>query len=303
MRKLVTVAAIAAFSGGASMAVAADLGGMPDPMTPPPPMLTNWSGFYFGLGVGGVSAFSHAKTQEGFAEYAVFPGITNSYYSTRDFDLGGQGVLGTIQLGYDYQFPASRWVGGVFADYDWAGVNSHSEALTWYNGSLVDPVTGVPYSPSGNVKADFNNEWTIGGRLGYLATPHTLLYVLAGYTQGQAKLEGYFPAMHPVGALVVPPYMPFSQTVTSGGWSAGLGIETQLRENWYLKFEYRYSQFGSGTAGPYVSGLYNDAATACAVGDHCYNDYRKADANTDAQTARVVLTYKLNRQQFYDPLK
>ena len=64
MRKLVTVAVVAAFSGGATVAVAADLGGMPpEPMPLPAPMLTNWSGFYLGLGVGGARRSATSKPQ------------------------------------------------------------------------------------------------------------------------------------------------------------------------------------------------------------------------------------------------
>lgn len=306
MRKLVTVAAIAAFSGGASMAVAADLGGMPEPMAPPP-ILLNWSGFYLGVGLGGSAEFSDVKTIEGYS-YSVGPLLTNGYMAAQDFDLGGQGVLGTAQIGYDYQFPSSRWIGGVFADFDWSNASGEATAATLFNGYPVNAFN-VPYLPAGHVKVDFNNEWTVGGRIGYLATPSTLMYFLAGYTQGQASVDGYFPVLHTMTAAPVAayPYIPFSDTVTSGGWSAGVGMETHLKDNWYLKLEYRYSQFGGGTVANYNTGLYNDATgaalPACAAGLACWSDYGRAEVDTDVQTARVVLTYKFNRQPMFEPLK
>jgi outer membrane immunogenic protein len=306
MRKLATVAAIAALSGGAGTAVAADLGGMPEPMAPPPPILLNWSGFYLGLGVGGAAVSSHAKTIEGYGE-SYGPILGDAYLSTRDVDLGGMGALGTIQLGYDYQFPASRWVGGLFADFDWASASGEESALTLKNGSLVNAYN-IPYSPSGNIKVDFENDWTIGGRLGYLWAPGTLLYALAGYSQGQASVNGNFPIHHTVAGLPSAySYVPFSDSVTSGGWTAGVGMETHLRDNWFLKLEYRYSQYGGGTVANYNTGLYNAdtgvGVAACADTMTCWSDYRKADVDTDVQTARVVLTYKFNHQQLFEPLK
>jgi outer membrane immunogenic protein len=307
MRKLVTVAVVAAFSGGATVAVAADLGGMPpEPMPVPAPMLSNWSGFYLGLGVGGGEAFSNVKTTNntvvsGLPNAALLAGSTN-----QNFDLGAQGALGTAQIGYDYQFPMSRWVTGVFGDFDWSNAHSKQSGITYVDG--VTSRNGVPYQPASGLKTSFDNEWSVGGRLGYLITPETYLYGLAAYTQGQVSVNGYTGLTHLAYAGSPTSYEGFSDTKTSGGWSAGLGLETHLRDNWYLKLEYRYSQFGGGNVYSYNSGIvdYTNGGAqvaSCAAGHSCYNDYKTVNVDTDVQTARVVLSYKFNRQPYYDPMK
>ena len=42
-------------------------------------------------------------------------------------------------------------------------------------------VPGAPFEAHAKLKVD--NKWSIGGRLGYLASPGTLLYVSGGFTQ------------------------------------------------------------------------------------------------------------------------
>jgi outer membrane immunogenic protein len=118
-----------------------------------------WNGFYIGIGIG-----AGAQTVNG-----VLPDA--------DTDFGGQGVFGSVVLGYD-RVLRPGWVAGVFADYDFSGIS----------GDL-----------GGGDSLDHNFSWSVGARLGHLVNPATLVYGTAGYTQAEFELnndaqtfDGYF---------------------------------------------------------------------------------------------------------------
>lgn len=138
----------------------------------------NWTGFYLGAGIGG--GMLDVETD-------VFG------------DGDGEGILGTVVLGYDRQF-GPRWVAGMFADFDFSDISADV----------------------GGFDVDQTYSWSVGGRLGGLITPKTLLYGTGGYTQ--TELEGGLEG-------------------TADGYFVGAGMEHMLRENWTLKLEYRYSDF------------------------------------------------------------
>lgn len=152
-----TLAAILGVGGGAS---AADLnagGSMKD--APIYAQATSWTGFYLGVGGGGVAMSQDMK------------GIFDSVNAIELNGVGGVGGFGTIQVGYDRQF-SPRFVAGVFADFDFDSANSKLGIL----------------NNAASVAFDLNSSWTVGGRLGYLVNPNTMAYVLAGYTEASFDL-------------------------------------------------------------------------------------------------------------------
>lgn len=88
------------------------------------------------------------------------------------------------------------------------------------------------------MKIPFGNEWSVGGRLGWLVTPRTNLYVLGAYTGVQDN----------------------TLTMTAGetslsealgnrrGGTVGGGFEILVAPNASLSLEYRHTAFGSNTA-------------------------------------------------------
>lgn len=74
-------------------------------------------------------------------------------------------------------------------------------------------------------KVDLDLKWTLAARAGYLLTPTSLAYVLAGYTW--TDLGGV--AADYIGDL--------------SGMTIGGGLETQFTPNWGTKLEYRYTMF------------------------------------------------------------
>jgi outer membrane immunogenic protein len=211
MQKTLVAAAFAAGLGMGGVAFAADLGGLKDgPMVLAP--TTGWTGAYIGVGIGGGAAVDDVKAD---VSQVYRGGHTKSVGKGELDGLGGEGVLGTVQVGYDRQF--GRFVGGIFFDYDWTGISGDVK----YNGSSLN----------GKLSASLTSEWSVGGRAGYLVNPETLVYGLAAYTQGNFDLP-----LHLSGS-------------TPDGYTVGGGIETRLGGNWFLKGEYRYTHFSEETLG------------------------------------------------------
>jgi outer membrane immunogenic protein len=155
-------------------------------------------------------------------------------------DYGGEGIFGTVALGFD-RVIRPGWVAGAFVDYDF--------------GSTIS-------SGSGSFSIDHNYSWAVGGRLGFLANPSTLIYGTAGYTQAEFETS------------------PQSfKSPTFAGYFVGAGIETFLRENWTLKLEYRYSDFGSET----INEL-----------EDCWD--KGSDLDPSTHTARLVLSYRFGHR-------
>ena len=248
--------AVAVVVGAADVACAADLGDARnvrdwrDPM-PAAVHLTNWTGFYIGAGVGGAMFSSHVDS------------TVDGLVTPASVDLGSQSFLGSVHTGYDVQFPISRWVAGAFFDYDWLSAGAEL--------NLSAPGDAFPV-----IKASLDREWSVGGRLGYLFTPDMLVYGLGAFTSESGSVSGTWATLN--GAR------PFSHSLDSGGWTVGAGVESRLKDNWSLKFEYRYTQF-DGDSG------FDASEGACgAIG--CT---RNLSESLDEQTVRLLLTYKFNR--------
>ncbi|GLR92045.1 membrane protein [Bradyrhizobium iriomotense] len=127
-----------------------------------------WTGVYVGAGIGGDALTPHVA--------ASLPGAV-------DFNaagLGGADVGGTFTIGYDRQI-APKWVVGAFGLID---------AAT--NGGAKITATGAGAGTT--VTSDLASvkwAWTVGGRVGYLVSPETLVYVLGGYTGSTARSITY----------------------------------------------------------------------------------------------------------------
>lgn len=166
------------------------------------PMRPNWSGVYIGAGVG-YGSFINNNTGFDFPRIQVQP----------QQDTGGDGFLGTAIVGYDHVI-APRILVGIFADYDWTG--AEGEWRTRAAGANV----------SGTYKQD--NAWAVGGRVGFLSNPGTLIYLTAGYTEaefGQVTFKDFL-------GVNEDRYIPANRF---NGWFAGAGLETSLMQNLALR--------------------------------------------------------------------
>jgi outer membrane immunogenic protein len=110
-----------------------------------------------------------------------------------------------VILGYDRQI-RDGFVIGVFGDYAFGELDGD---IDFDDNATID------------------NQWAVGGRIGFVRSCCTMWYVNAGYTQ--ADLE----ADDAGGDL----------DETLEGYFVGGGVEQQIRDNLFLKLEYRFSDY------------------------------------------------------------
>jgi outer membrane immunogenic protein len=209
---LATAAALAAFAT-VGTAGAADLPMKAPPMAAPAPM--GWTGCWVSGGVG-YGLWNQFHFAEDAVSHAPLTPTTNT---------GGEGWLGRVGGGCDYQFTPS-FVVGAFGDYDFMNLK----------GSFQDSFSGL----IGNEKE--TAAWAVGARLGYVALPGLLTFVNGGYTQ--ARFDGITLSTNTVPSFATPFTIGSN---TYNGWFVGGGTEYAL--SWFpvrglfWKTEYRYASY------------------------------------------------------------
>ena len=184
------------FHLGVNYKFGADNGGGPAIET----VAYNWTGFY--VGVAGAAG----------AAVTEFSGGGSSFDG-----VGGEGVRGEINAGYDYDF--GSFVAGVMVDAHYG--NGKTELNIGFGG------------PSLNIDAKADYGFDILARAGMKVNESTLAYALGGYSWQNFEIEA-----SATGAG--------SETLAEwdvDGFTIGGGLETALTSNVTVGFEYRYTQF------------------------------------------------------------
>jgi outer membrane immunogenic protein len=200
-----------------------------------PVVIPSWTGFYVGAGIGGGAVVHDMSLRDDIGTIASLDGI------------GGEGVLGTAIVGWDWQL-GPKSVLGVFVDYDFSDISTDFRVPGLFGSSI-----------------DHDHSWSIGGRLGWLATPTTLLYATGGYSE--ARFSGFadFSDFAGLGGI--------SDHRTFTGWFAGAGVDTRIAaSNWFLRLEYRFTQYDSER--------------------FWLDDVTHLDVEPSMQSVRATLTYK-----------
>lgn len=166
----------------------------------------NWTGVYLGGALGGGLGFAQASSRVG----AVSAG----------FNGGSQGLLGGFLAGGDWQFSPQALV-GIMADYTFQGLSGGN--------NLASPLGSVYET------IDQNRQWSVMGRLGWLAVPSTLVYAAAGFSQLNIRATA--------GANVGGAALFAQRDVAFSGFTVGGGIETVVTGGWTTRLEYRFGQF------------------------------------------------------------
>ena len=186
---------------------AADLA--PQPVEPVAPVATqfSWTGFYAGLNAGyglGSSKLEANTPYNGLlSEVGVSPSV--GHWSSN-------GAVGGGQIGYNYQF--NSFVIGAEVDGDFSGISGDLNLLNV-------------------VRIKTENQWLASARLraGY-AFDRALLYVTGGVAGGGVKNSAGFGLLGFGYGL--------SQSETDWGWTAGLGLEYAITDNWSVRLDYRH---------------------------------------------------------------
>ena len=180
----------AAFLSLMTAASAADLAARPYTKAPPPSPGVNWSGFYIGV-MGG---------------YAW------------DSDNGGGFGGGTI--GYNWQFPGSKFVFGIEVDAAGASIKDSQTAI----------FGAVAFTGEDKIDA----LGSVTGRIG-VAVDAALFYAKGGYAWADNELS-----VTALGATA-------SDSHVHSGYTVGGGIEYMFAPNWSAKAEYMFTHLEGQT--------------------------------------------------------
>ncbi len=215
----------------------------------------NWTGFSIGVGIGANADMIGHDYINRNATTGVILGIGT------DDSRGGEGVFGTVSVGYDWQV-RDRFVIGGFADFDF-GNSNHKE--TDYFG------TAGPFGWD----MERNTTWTVGARIGLITTNTSMLYGLIGYTRTDADIA----VIQNDGAgnsSVV------SRNLEFDGLVLGVGLEHNLGNGFSLKGEYRYANYGDESFGAAVPNLTGAELESDTFG-------------IDSHSFRLTVAYKFDR--------
>ncbi len=214
----------------------------------------DWTGFYVGVNAG-------AGMDRSYTGLSAFG-------STAQSRIGGNGVLGGAQIGYNWQYGNFLGLGnvvfGVETDIQGSGVRDNTTCIYFCSGGLG---LGV------NQQLDWFG--TARGRVG-LATGPVLTYVTGGLAYGDVKTT--VTDLSAAGAAT-------SFSNTRVGWTVGSGVEAALGGNWTAKIEYLYIDLGS-QSGVSPAGAPNAYAFS--------SDIRE-------QVVRAGLNYRLGGNGVYMP--
>jgi outer membrane immunogenic protein len=266
MLKTLVMGAVTALVVTTSTAMA---DGMPTraPMTAAVP---SWTGFYIGVGVGGafVTHENSATRIEDRKDWYGDPVV--DIFRLWDLENGRSHAFGTVTAGYDHLF--GHWVAGVFVDYDFG--------KGWNDSRLLD--NGFRLSQ------EDKHALSIGGRLGFLSNPSTLLYLSTGWTRVSFDNDFWVNDTR------------FSFNRDRDGWFVGAGIETQLgwiRSGLSLRGEYRFTRL-SDDHSKITLGEGYECDYSCTVAERI-----ELNRDTEVHSVRAVLAYKFGRPEAVAPLK
>jgi len=231
----------------------------------------NWTGFYIGVGGGGAFAQHEHSAKLTETTQPLYGDPVVNAFRLWDLDNGRSHAFGTVTIGYDHLL-RSHWVAGIFVDYDFGNGKDDARILA------VGPLSNI------NVSNDFRHAWSIGGRLGFLSSPNTLLYLSTGWTQVSIDRDVSFwldGTLHR-----------HSFDKDRDGWFIGAGIETQLawlHPGLSLRGEYRFTRLDD-------EHRRLDLGEAAYCGEACVMNRRfDFDHDIDVHSLRVVLAYKFGR--------
>jgi outer membrane immunogenic protein len=225
-----------------SAAYAADM-----PLKAPAPVaLYDWSGFYIGGFIGGGWAQNDAFDPDiGFVGIGVPAGTLPVSTTTT-----ASGFIGGIEGGERYQF--GKLVIGWEADMAWGNVNN-----------TTTTAVGLPLFPGIVINRTLtdNLKWT-GTATSSVGIAHDrwLVYGKAGI--GWAHFDQTDNSSITFGGGPTAPFFGAISGEDRVGWTVGTGVEWAIWNNWSIKAEYDYIDFGtkttvvSGTlgAGAFVAG-------------------------------------------------
>jgi outer membrane immunogenic protein len=194
----------------AGSAFAADLPSRaPPPVYIPPAPIFTWTGIYVGGQVGYAWGNTNTNLTDGIGDFV-------------SFSTNNNGVIGGGHVGYNLQL--SQFVVGLEGDVDGSSLSKTISGTPIIGGVLV-PTT---------INGKLDVQGSIRGRIGY-AWDRVLIYGTGGVAFGGFN------------GSISTPFGFDSTSTTRVGWTAGGGLEYAITNNWSVRAEYRYTQYGHST--------------------------------------------------------
>lgn len=169
-------------------------------------------------------AFAQAQDQTFNGSHAEVIAGWDRVNDKSSYDASRDGVTFGGNIGYDIQRGST-----VF------GVEGE------VTGSTISDRRNNVLNAGDRLRVKAGRDLYVGGRLGFLAGPSTLIYAKAGYTNAQFITDYDSPATTPA--------LSIRQRDNYDGWRLGAGAEFKLTDKVFAKAEYRYSNYGSKANG------------------------------------------------------
>ena len=135
----------------------------------------NWTGYYVGANLGGGWGNRNITMTPNDPGAVLFlTGVTGG--NTTSFKSSG--VLGGLQLGYNWQLNRN-WLVGIETDANWSGIKGSGSFTN------IEPFALIPFQNTSEEKIKWFG--TLRARLGYLPTDNLLAYVTGGLAYGRVE--------------------------------------------------------------------------------------------------------------------
>jgi outer membrane immunogenic protein len=199
-----------------------------EPPLQPPPTFT-WTGFYLGGQIGWARSNDAANAELSLPLWPRF--------FAKGYSIVAQGVIGGAHIGYNLQI--NQWIIGLEGTVDGTSLS----------GSVSTSASTPNRGPFGTLAASTREDvqGSIRARAG-IAWDRVLVYATGGaaFTGISNNYSAILPAAVPASFFGS---SGFSKTLA--GWTVGGGLEYAVTNNWSLRAEYRYSDFGHYTDFPF----------------------------------------------------
>ena len=176
---------------------------------------STWQGCYVGAQVGyGATNYDTTLDVSGTPPFSG---------TALQVPFSSQGGAVGVHGGCDMQ--VQKFVFGVFGDYNWLNQKMEvtSPLLAGLGGGALNPIARI----------ELDTSWTVGGRVGLVVAPSTLVYGLVGWTR--MDTAGGLTLLGTVGGNFAVP--------TFEGMTFGGGIDVEIAKNMRLGVQYRYTHF------------------------------------------------------------
>jgi outer membrane immunogenic protein len=184
------------------------------------PPAFSWTGLY----VGGQIGYQWGATNFDSGTYTI-PGET---YVSGLPDYDASGIVGGVHLGYNWQL--NEWLLGVEGDIEGSSYSGSGFGTGSAGGPGLPPVA-FPSPGFSSYTTNIPLEGSARLRIGY-AWDRVLFYATGG--AALADIQNSYTA--PGGSD--------SFSAARFGWTLGAGIEYAVDDNWSIRAEYRYTDFG-----------------------------------------------------------